>query len=280
MNMVPRINGVRETARRILKNRAAFCIIVLCIMIIFVPVPPSGAEEYVSEDWQVSVTPYLWGVSLKGDVTVKGKTAEMDLSFSDILDDLNMALLFEAEARKNRVGLYINTVWMQLEDDTRLLDITVDLAAIGFGGYYRLGPWLLDAEAGASGPVLVTDIYAGGRYTYLSAEVEGKKIGFVDVDEDEKWVDPIIGVRTLWGLTPKWSLMVRGDIGGFGVGSDFMWQASGVVGYSFHLLGDDNAKFFAGYRAIDWDYSDGSGSSKFEWDMTAHGPLIGLKYHF
>ena len=103
MNMVPRINGVRETARRILKNRVAFCVIFLCIMIVFVPVSPSGAEEYLSEDWQVSVTPYLWGVSLKGDVTVKGKTAEVDLSFSDILEDLDMALLFEAEARKNRV---------------------------------------------------------------------------------------------------------------------------------------------------------------------------------
>jgi hypothetical protein len=249
-------------------------------MIVFITAQPSGAEEYITEDWQSSATLYPWAVSLEGDVTVKGNKAEVDLSFSDILDDLNMAVLMEAETRKNRVGFFLNTVWMQLEDDTSLLDITADVAAIGFGVYYRLGPWALDAEAGASGPVLVTDIYAGGRYTFVGAELEGKVIGFLDVDEDEAWVDPIIGVRTLWALTPKWSLMVRGDIGGFGVNSDFVWQASGVVGYNFRLFGDDNAKVFAGYRALDWDYSDGKGTRKFEWDMTAHGPTIGLQYHF
>jgi hypothetical protein len=55
---------------------------------------------------------------------------------------------------------------------------------------------------------------------------------------------------------------------------------NGLVGYSFHLLGDDNAKVFAGYRALGQDYSDGSGADKFEWDETLHGPVLGLAYHF
>lgn len=33
---------------------------------------PTLAEDPVLEDWQFAVTPYLWMLSLDGDVTVKG----------------------------------------------------------------------------------------------------------------------------------------------------------------------------------------------------------------
>jgi hypothetical protein len=48
-----------------------------------------------------------------------------------------------------------------------------------------------------------------------------------------------------------------------------------LVGYRFGFFGEDNAKVFRGYRAWHQDYSDGSGADKFEWDVTAHCPLLG-----
>jgi hypothetical protein len=38
---------------------------------------------------------------------------------------------------------------------------------------------------------------------------------------------------SFWDFTRRWSLSVDGSIGGFGVGSYFAWQASGVPGYRF-----------------------------------------------
>lgn len=44
-----------------------------------------------------------------------------------------------------------------------------------------------------------------------------------------------------------------------GVGADFAWSAFGLIGFRFGLFGEDNARVFAGYRALFQDYTDGSG---------------------
>ena len=62
--------------------------------------------------------------------------------------------------------------------------------------------------------------------------------------------------------------------------SDFTWHAGGLVGYRFDLFGEKDAKFIGGYRALSWDYEDGSGLNKFEWDVTLHGPILGLVIAF
>jgi len=97
-----------------------------------------------------------------------------------------------------------------------------------------------------------------------------------DLSKSEDWVDPIIGLRMIWQLSPRWSVVALGDIGGFGVGSDFQWQATGLAAYRFSLFGDKDAKFLPGYRALYQDYSTGSGFSKFEWNVTLHGPILAL----
>jgi hypothetical protein len=171
-------------------------------------------------------------------------------------------------------------MYAKLEEKTDRLKVDVDMALIEFGGYYRLGPWSLSRQAGASGPVLVTDLYAGGRYTYLYSDLKGRTFGILDVDAHKDWVDPFIGARTLWSLSPKWTLTAGGNIGGFGLGSDFTWAATGLVGYNFHLSDKNKAQVFAGYRALSQDYATGSGNNKFEWDETLYGPILGLSLHF
>jgi hypothetical protein len=32
----------------------------------------------------------------------------------------------------------------------------------------------------------------------------------------------------------------------------------------------------AGYRALSWDYDD----NDFEWDVTMHGPVLGMSFRF
>jgi len=41
-----------------------------------------------------------------------------------------------------------------------------------------------------------------------------------------------------------------------------------------------NARVFGGYRAWHQDYTDGIVDNKFEWDVTVHGPLLGLGIKF
>ena len=67
------------------------------------------------------------------------------------------------------------------------------------------------------------------------------------------------------------------------------------LGYSiirYHVAGDVEWRHFplfilnkatslaAGYRALYQDYTDGSGRNKFKWNMTLHGPVLGLVVPF
>jgi hypothetical protein len=119
-------------------------------------------------------------VALKGDLGVGRIDANVDASFDDILDNLNGALMLEAELRKGRFGLISDTIYANLEDnaatgeDRLKVDATANLLIQSLAGTYRVGTWQL-AKLGAAGPLSVTiDPYAGARYTYLDTELKGK----------------------------------------------------------------------------------------------------------
>ena len=67
--------------------------------------------------WEVSLTPYVWATALKGDAGVGRVDADVDTSFSDILDNLNGAVMLSAKVRKGRFGLLSDTVFANLGDD-------------------------------------------------------------------------------------------------------------------------------------------------------------------
>ncbi|MDH3596004.1 MAG: hypothetical protein OEM93_14275 [Rhodospirillales bacterium] len=246
----------------------------------------AGADQYVSDDWTFQLAPYLWATQVEGDATFRGQEGELDLSFGDIWDELDGFLMVEGEVRKGRLGAFANLVYGTISPsfDTVLSSIDTDItySSVGFGGYYRLGPYDLSSAVESDGPLLIVDLYAGARYTHLDVDVDldlgpGPSRSLAG---DEGWIDPIVGLRTMWQLTPRWSITAYGDVGGFGVGSDFSWLANALVGYRFDLFGEKDSKFLVGYRALYQDYSSGSGGNKFAWDVTIHGPLVALAVEF
>lgn len=67
-------------------------------------------------------------------------------------------------------------------------------------------------------------------------------------DNALEWIDPVVGFRLRHQFTPTQSASLRGDIGGFGLGSSFSWQAVGVYSYGWKV---DNYLLagMIGYRA-------------------------------
>jgi len=243
--------------------------------------PAVAAEEKpdTQSGWEFQAAPYLWAISMNGDATVKGQKADVDVSFSDIWDELNFAFMLEYEARKGRWGLWGNTIYANLgKSDAEVSGIkiepTVNALWQGAGGFYRLGTWDLADAPGKKTPSVTVDTYFGARYTYLDLSLDIK--GAANVDGDKHWVEPLVGVRTRWDLSERWTINLTGDIGGLAFGSDFAWDALGLIGYRFNLFGENNASAFAGYRALSQDYTDRNGDDKFEWDVTLCGPVLGL----
>jgi hypothetical protein len=152
------------------------------------------AEDPVFDDWQFQIAPYAWALAADGDVTVKGQKSDVNLSFKDIWEELNYGAMLEGEARKGRVGVIANILYANLGDEENVggikIDPDINLFWGSFAGYYRLSPWNLDSEAGADGPQLIIDPYAGVRYTYLDIDL--------DIGGGPTWATIRIGSTQSW----------------------------------------------------------------------------------
>ena len=246
-------------------------------------VPAQSVTDEGSE-WKYSVSPYMWMLSLDGDATVDGIKSDVDVDFSDIWDELNIGGMIEAEAWKGRFGFFVNALYADLGHSTKIgpVDVDPDLQVFwgGAGMLYRMGTWDLTDEPGKNSPTVTLDTYLGVRYSWIDVKLDFKPALLPDPSGKEDWFEPVMGLKTIWDLSDRWSLMMGGDIGGMAFGSDFAWGAYGVFGYRFNLFGNDDARVILGYRALSQDYDDGHGNNKFEWDVTLHGPFVGLTIPF
>jgi hypothetical protein len=264
-------------------NKGGFAIVMVVALYLVLSIQVVLADDAPQDSaWTFSAAPYAWFVSLEGDVTVKGEKSHVDMNFSDIWDQMNIGAMIAFEASNGRWGLLSNVIYANLGQETSTngikIEPSIDLYLISLGGFYRFGTWALSNRPGQNGPSVSIDGTAGGRYTHINVDLDFKGIGTFSGNKD--WIDPVVGMRTLFDFTERWSLTLDGSVGGFGVGSDFTWHAGGLVGYRFDLLGEKDAKLFGGYRALSWDYEEGRGRDKFEWNVVMHGPILGLGITF
>ena len=210
------------------------------------------------------------------------------MSFGDIWDTLNIAVMSGFEANKGRFGLFANPLYAKLEDDFSTevqsqkigADITINMFILEGGVNYRFGPYALDGEKRGKFPAVTLKPFIGGRFSYLDADLNVKVFQSRSADGSRDWFDPIIGTHLIWDLSKRWNVIIGGSIGGFGVGSDFSWSAMGLVGYRFNFSKNVTGNVVLGYRVLCQDYEDGSGTDRFVWDTTMQGPLTGLSIRF
>ncbi|MGV6825446.1 MAG: outer membrane beta-barrel protein, partial [bacterium] len=88
----------------------------------------------------------------------------------------------------------------------------------------------------------------------------------------DNWVDPFVGLVADWPINEFWTIRARGDVGGFGVGSDFTWHA--IVTANYNLSERWTLKF--GYRHLDIDYDDNG----FVMDLDESGLAFGAGFRF
>jgi hypothetical protein len=122
------------------------------------------------------------------------------------------------------------------------------------------------------------ELLAGARYNNLSGELIGPGVLPVPrvASGTQDWWDPIIGANVAYPLGEKFSLNCRGDVGGFGAGSDLTWQAFPYVNWQFNRWGSVQL----GYRWVYVDYEDGAGATLFRYDVLTQGPQVGMTVRF
>ena len=241
----------------------------------------TSQEASVFKGWTFDVAPfYLWIPALDGEITVRGISSDVDLSVGDTLDLLFDSFKFvatgRAEARKGNALLTLDLVYMNLEENTQTdigagVDVRFKQLLLEFGGGYHLGEWSL---TGGGLPTLSVDVLGGGRFVHLDSGLTIEN--FVDVDRSQDWLEPFLGGRLKLDIIDRLSVAVRGDIGGFGIGSHFTWSVATILAYQV----SERISLGAGYRILDINYSEGTGSNKFKFDVQMRGPMLGFAVHF
>jgi len=268
----------------------------------------------VVNPWRFDITPYAWLPSLNGSSTIKGHTADINASFfGDIIHrkipEQLFGLMTAFEARNDRFAILGDFVYMKIGAsksgsrsvtlDPRLtadisanFDTTIKMIITELAGAYELARW--GSPAGSATSV---DIYAGGRLWWQQAEaslnVDATLQAFlprrtltlngtraVANSGDMTWVDPLVGMRLRHQFMPGQELTLSGDVGGFGVGSEFSWQAIGAYRFAFAKAYGAEWSGMIGYRALYVDYSKGSGDTLYQFDMLQHGPIAGISARF
>jgi hypothetical protein len=220
-----------------------------------------------ADEWNYRLTPYLWATSLKGKTSIGPIGGDIDMDFGDILSDLQFALMLNFRAQKGRWAIQADGVWADLESSVSrnisktTVGTTMWIASLN-GRYRFADDW---------------EVLAGARYFRQDVDISvlvGSTTAKASATAD--WIDPVVGAAYSTSLSDKWSVQVQGDIGGFGIGSDFTWHAFAGVDYRM----SKGSSLALGWRHLDWDYEEGSGAKRFTYDAYLTGPLIGVSFLF
>ena len=243
----------------------------LFLLLTVITASPAAAQAPAADAWQITVTPYFMGAGLNGTTAVLGQEVVVDVSFSDILENLQFGAMGLVVARKGNWGVGGDALWMALGANGTApgpVGVTasadVNQGAFAFYGLRRLGP--------------AADLMFGARVNTLQANLRvNGPLAVRSVDGSKTWLDPIVGVQL---HTPenggRWHAQMYSEIGGFGVGSTFTWQIFPTVGVD---LGK-RASLEFGYRWLDIDYSTGEKLTLFKYDVLTQGPVLGFGFRF
>ncbi len=233
------------------------------------PNPLAAPASKQSDDWEFTLSPYLWMMSIRAEISAGPINSTSEACFTDLLKDMDMGAMLRFEGRRGRWGFYVDGTYVALSDDARArigpfrlrgLDADLELVQswVDFGGMYRFGP-----------PARSFDLMLGGRYAYISNDVS---VGPLDLDTSDDSLAPVVGGRVELGLSERWLFSTRGDVGGFGIGdaAELTWGLTGLFGYRL----TDRTTIGFGYRYYDIEFSGDN------LDMQFHGPIAGVSFHF
>jgi hypothetical protein len=262
---------VRDTRISVI---AALCIAVLGVSPVLAQTDSSASQD----QWQFSGAIYMWGADMAGQ-TIGG--SEVEVGFSDLVDNLEMAFMGAFVARKNNWSLLTDVIYLDIgvENTTELsipiggnllpvtttTDLDVKSRVMHFAGGYGL------YSEGKSR----LDLIGGARYLDLSMDLflELQSLGpgqSRTISESLTTWDGIIGLKGQASLGERWYLPYYVDVGTGD--SKLTWQASAGIGFRAGRVWD----LALVYRHLEWDFD----STRVIDDLNISGPTLGVIFRW
>lgn len=238
------------------------------------------------EEWTIRVTALVMAADLSGEAdftggeTVGGNLIRGELDYGDVYPDPQPLWFVDFSAKRGRWGLWVRGQYLGWDDVVALANMTL----------LEETSWFVEADAG----------HAVGAHWWMFLGIRRFDVELVaeiptppglpfppsiSTWVDESWTDPIAGAEFRYALATSWEIAGRGDVGGFGVGSQLSWSLEATlqwnVGRHFGVTG--------GYRVFDTDYENEwthtfSGGDSVTvtdtYDTRIDGPTLGLTFHW
>ena len=201
--------------------------------------------------WRLELGTYIWAPAVNGDVTVDGQRIPIDASVSDIVKDADSLFAFNLAfvARKGQWGLLVQPRYMKLGADSGeplMVKVASRLLVGEVSGIYT---FFQNTFRGAFGNAFAVDAIWGLRLWWLGVQVKAVD-GLVTGQDYQVWVDPLVGlIARLDLLDGHFPVVLRGDLGGWAVGSTVAWSAGASAGYRWFRPKFDIA-LGVSYRAL------------------------------
>jgi hypothetical protein len=237
------------------------------------PGPPQGgtasSHKAADDEWHFSISPYLWLPGVHGTIGDSNHDISFRASAGDLLSHFRFGLLGFADARRNRLLVPIDIMFLRLGDNKALPfpgfgENSADLTANMFIFTPKLGVRVVD------GKMMKIDAMAGIRYWHFHEDVSFTPIApNVNFSKSQSWVDPIVGGRIITALSPKAEVAIGGDVGGWGTGSQLEYQVGGILSFKVK----PNLSLDAGYRYLYFDKNFGSNNGNINTAMS--GVILG-----
>jgi hypothetical protein len=262
----------------IIRSRGARCATISAVCALFLFAQAAWGESGKDgNSWKFEVTPYLFASGLDGTVGLRGVEADVDISFGDVFDRLDKALMLYASAQRGDWvfgfdGMYVELAgeqapnWQGPLGNNNTAQLNVDMTEEIYS--LEAGRTVWDEKNRR------LDVVGVARYTMLESALNlalstGLPLlpdGSRAVSGEFDWWDAAIGVRYFAPFAEKWAFVGYADVGAGG--SDLTYQLLAGVNWQFSKT--LSGKF--GYRYFYQDYSE----DDFKWDMAMSGAFAGL----
>jgi hypothetical protein len=250
------------------------CAVFMTLAALAIATPAFAQSETDDAATTAQITPYVWASGFGGTIRPDrvAPTVRVDKSFSDLMDDLDAAFFVSGLVRHDRFVAVFDLTHSSSSRDGRVPTGNPVFPAVPAEGSLAqtsvtaLGGYRTEDEDDLS-----VDLLGGVRAWWIRPKVAVPLLN-LSARADTNFVDPVFAARINLKTSPRWSFLIYGDAGGFGVGSDLTAQA--VVTANYRIA--DAIWLSGGYRYLYVDYKSGSVRA----DATLAGPLLGATFTF
>jgi len=251
---------------------------------LFLVLLSSSSWGQSSDNWDWQVTPYLWMVGIDGKLSVGQIDQDIDVSFSDILSDLDFGASVFAGFGKGRHAFHFDYTYLRLKPDATALPtppFPIDSTLSSKMTFNIFEPAYNYRFNGLNS----TSLVLGARYMDIEMRMT-PNVNLPDLPPGlipdrgaltagPNWWDYFVGVKTHNKIGANWDFEFYGTVGTGG--SDLPWTLQAIFGRRFS---NDN-RLDLGFRVWNIDYSNNEGvlDQYTNIDARFYGFMVGYQFN-